>query len=261
VAQPLKLQLPNVTLVAIDHGAAYALTRWSLDRCLAAADFADVVILSDVDLLPGAHWIKTTADSPIAANMLLWYELPKHLLSTHFLYAQWDSWVINPDAWTDQFLAYDYIGAPWPMSTRPPPHNVGNGGFSLRSRALMDYVSRQHLNFHHPEDVGLCCYYRALLERQGFRWPEPRLAHRFSAEMVWPHGVTPFGFHGAYNFPAVMMPEEYEEIAALASPYVLGSDIWAHLQGLFAYIRAGHPTPTWCGPFQPGWDAWLKRAA
>jgi hypothetical protein len=256
----VKLKLPNVTLVAIDH-AAYALTRWSLDRCLAVAEFGDVVVLSDVNLLPGAHWVKTNADNAIDATKLAWFEVPKHILSTHWLWVHWDSWIINPAAWTDAFLDYDFVGAPWPTTSWPPPHNVGNGGFSLRSQAMTDYVRRKKLDFYHPEDVGLCVYYRALLQYQGFRWPDARLAQQFSAEMVWPHGVVPFGFHGGYNFPAVMAPEEYDEVAALASPYVLESGVWQHLQGLFDYIRAGNPHPSWCGPFRPGWDEWLRRAA
>lgn len=35
------------------------------------------------------------------------------------------------------FLEYDYIGAPWPLSYEINRHSVGNGGFSLRSKSVM----------------------------------------------------------------------------------------------------------------------------
>lgn len=37
----------------------------------------------------------------------------------------------------DEFLDYDYIGAPWPKSSNINKYNVGNGGFSLRSKKIM----------------------------------------------------------------------------------------------------------------------------
>lgn len=253
----LKLQLPDVTLVTIDH-AAHALTRRALHKCLALADFADVVVCSDQDILPGARWVRTKADSSMAANMVLWEELPKHIRSSHFLYAHWDSWVINPAAWSDTFLDYDYIGAPW--IHRHPPYNVGNGGFSLRGRNMANYI-RNKFPFYNPEDYGICVYYRAVLEDQGFCWPRDKIAAQFAAETQWPQDFLPFGFHGASNFPMVMSPEEYDEVVALATPYILNSEIWSHLQALFDFIRQGHPRPDWCAPFQPGWDKRLGEMA
>ncbi len=42
------------------------------------------------------------------------------------LVIQYDGFILNPDAWRDEFLDYDYIGAPWNFcskmmrfSTRP----------------------------------------------------------------------------------------------------------------------------------------------
>jgi len=60
------------------------------------------------------------------------------------LLVQPDGFVINPDKWDNQFFEYDYIGAPWeqvPHSYLDPwgkPHRVGNGGFSFRSKKLLD---------------------------------------------------------------------------------------------------------------------------
>ena len=37
----------------------------------------------------------------------------------------------------DQFLIYDYVGAPWPSNQTDTKNLVGNGGFSLRSKDIM----------------------------------------------------------------------------------------------------------------------------
>jgi len=43
----------------------------------------------------------------------------------------------------NDFLEWDYIGAPWPREQNDTPNGVGNGGFSLRTRAVMlDVISR-----------------------------------------------------------------------------------------------------------------------
>jgi len=51
-----------------------------------------------------------------------------------------DGYAENARHWTDEFLAYDLIGAPWPCSVNEPFGNslVGNGGFTIRSRRFLD---------------------------------------------------------------------------------------------------------------------------
>lgn len=43
----------------------------------------------------------------------------------------------------DDFLHYDYIGAPWKVCQDDNLHHVGNGGFSLRSKSVMINVCKQ----------------------------------------------------------------------------------------------------------------------
>ncbi len=40
----------------------------------------------------------------------------------------------------DKFLYYDYIGAPWPLDTNSNKSRVGNGGFSLRTKRIMEKI-------------------------------------------------------------------------------------------------------------------------
>ena len=50
-------------------------------------------------------------------------EAPK---TSHALMIQFDGYVLSGDRFSDNFLSYDYIGAPWPHYQS---HKVGNGGF------------------------------------------------------------------------------------------------------------------------------------
>ena len=58
-------------------------------------------------------------------------------------------WLVSEDGnrWRDEFLEYDYIGAPWnvPAGSR---NNIGNGGFSLR-RKFLEVSSKLRYN---PDD-------------------------------------------------------------------------------------------------------------
>ncbi len=111
------------------------------------------------------------------------------------LMIHWDGYVIDGARWSDDFLKFDYIGAPWPFE---PKYKVGNGGFSLRSRRLLQWLASSHLQHVHPEDAVICKVYRASLEKLGMRFADVDTALRFSVE----HGEAPaptFGFHGIFN--------------------------------------------------------------
>ena len=76
------------------------------------------------------------------------YNLNEHVDSDFALTIQHDGFIINPNAWRDDFLDYDYIGAPWPWReqgfvTPFGEHiSVGNGGFSLRSKKLLELPTK-----------------------------------------------------------------------------------------------------------------------
>jgi hypothetical protein len=77
------------------------------------------------------------------------------------LVAQWDGFVWQHRMWDPAFLDYDYIGAPWPAHlTRGEQHRnhrVGNGGFSLRSRKLQQFLAEDpRVEVTDNEDVVIC---------------------------------------------------------------------------------------------------------
>ena len=51
------------------------------------------------------------------------------------LIMQEDSFIFRDNI--DDFLSFDYIGAPWPKHQNDTNNNIGNGGFSLRSKSIM----------------------------------------------------------------------------------------------------------------------------
>jgi hypothetical protein len=61
------------------------------------------------------------------------YDLWKYIEGTHCLIVQYDGYILNANAWTDEWLNLDYIGANNGAG--------GNGGFSLRSKKFCKYVA------------------------------------------------------------------------------------------------------------------------
>lgn len=134
--------------------------------------------------------------------------IPSIIDTDYALYVQSDGFPVNKDAWTDEFYDYDYIGAPWPFY-RDGLGDVGNGGFSLRSRRLHDALQdlRVGKNFLNSafEDTLICRTFRQQLEKNyGIKFAPVELAARFSMET--PSGVPDidkwvgksFGFHGKF---------------------------------------------------------------
>lgn len=127
--------------------------------------------------------------------------LAPYIHTTHVLIIQWDGFVTNPRMWRNDFLKYDYIGAPW--YHRPQPVMVGNGGFSLRSKRLLDALSALPTPAEEPEDSAICIYLRdQLQDAHGIVFAPLNVAQAFSCEYGgWREA---FGFHGMHNFAHVM---------------------------------------------------------
>ena len=142
--------------------------------------------------------------------------LGDHFHTSHLLVVQWDGYVVNASAWTDEFLAYDYIGAPWGFHT--DQHRVGNGGFSLRSRRLFDALKDETISKLDPEDHAICRWYRPYLEQHhAIRFADEELAKHFSFETTYIDQL-PFGFHGLFNMWMFLSPQELAGFVSQLSP-------------------------------------------
>lgn len=115
------------------------------------------------------------------------------------LVTQHDAWVLDENAWDDRFYDYDFLGAPWNYIDG---RNVGNGGFSLRSKKLQHILATDDFIMSmHPEDDAICRTYRHYLElKYDIKFAPEELADKFSYELREPIQST-FGFHGKFHEP------------------------------------------------------------
>jgi len=107
--------------------------------------------------------------------------------------------------WNDKFLDYDYIGAPWSQQNQwveSYDARVGNGGFSLRSKRLLEATSKfSDVPTHEDLLFTQRRYFRTQVEREfDFKIAPPYIAYQFSQEQIFPGLNVPigqsFGFHG-----------------------------------------------------------------
>jgi Protein of unknown function (DUF5672) len=204
-APPRRISVESTTLCAIDCLSPGLAVR-SLRKSMAQCRFDSVKLLTS---LPGRHeGIEVVAIDPINSiedySLFVRKSLARYIDTPFALVTQWDGYVTHGDSWSQEFLAYDYIGARWPTEVMKktggqPQYNVGNGGFSLRSQRFLRAGSDPKLTLIHPEDVHMCRTYRRLLEvEHEMQFAEAGIADRFAFEMEAPPGV-PFGFHGCVN--------------------------------------------------------------
>lgn len=190
------LNLPDVTLVCIDclnHASAIK----AINKSIEGINFDNVLFLSDKafysDYYECVSIDKITSKEGYS-NFIL-RELVNHIDTSHGLIIQFDGYVINPELWNDEWLNYDYIGAPWWYDK----HNVGNGGFSLRSKKLMEAVNSFETVLH-PEDDFICRLSRITLEQYfDIKFAPVDVAKVFSYEPNHkrePFNNDTFGFHG-----------------------------------------------------------------
>ncbi|MBI3367898.1 MAG: hypothetical protein HY021_05465 [Burkholderiales bacterium] len=221
------LALPQVTLVCVDSREP-RLALAAMRRSMAQVRFGAALLFTDVTRLshlpPDIGVVDTRIASAAEYSSFVLRRLMPYIASSHVLVVQWDGFVVNPQAWDPTFLQYDYIGAPW--HDVPGNAGVGNGGFSLRSRRLLEaFAAHASLAATHPEDLCICRDQRERLTREHDILFAPRaLAERFAFERTRPTGPS-FGFHGLFNLPAVLpRAEVHALLGALPAEMMRGLD-------------------------------------
>lgn len=237
------LKLDNVTLLTLfwgdnDHSLN---SIKSMQNCMNKISFGEKVIITDGDSAKRhdefiqKHDIKyIPMQDSISSNLKddtqrenfsnTFLQKLKDSVETEFcLNIQSDSTIIDEEKWTDNFLEYDYIGAPWPeyiLKTSDMcqdkikwfPNVVGNGGFSIRSKRFIDSCFNLE-TFHKNEDLNVCIFNYYNMINRGVKFAPKELAYEFSVE----HPINTlgsydrnilstyksFGFHGDFN-PAGM---------------------------------------------------------
>jgi hypothetical protein len=213
--------LSDVTLVAVTSVAIEA-TADALRKSMEQADFARVLLLSNRRpqvRLDGINWIEIKAlRSRADYSRFMLRDLFPHIATPHALCVQWDGFVINGAAWQSDFANYDYIGAVWPHFA--DEYRVGNGGFSLRSRRLLEACGALPFDGEQAEDLVIARHHRAYLEESGIRFAPESIAAEFAYERSASTGRE-FGFHGAFNLVRHLAPREALNVFRSLDPSML----------------------------------------
>lgn len=206
-----RLSLPHVTLLAVTSVNVLATIR-ALEASIAKIDFAECLLFTHEPLPPLHPAIRAVPIARLTSSQayseFLLSQLAAHVDTSHCLVVQWDGHVLDAGRWDPAFLDYDYIGASWPQFS--DGHDVGNGGFSLRSRRLLDACRAPRFQPAHPEDIMIGRTHRAWLEAQGLRFAARAVADRFSTERAG-NLLTSFGFHGVWHMPRALGVEQFWE--------------------------------------------------
>lgn len=185
---------------------------------------------SDLALPPGVRQVEIAPlTSSEAYSRFVLRELAPWIVTSHCLIVQWDGFIVNPYLWDERFLAYDYIGASWPQFT--DGHDIGNGGFSLRSRRLLQACRLPaFLHDGEAEDLAICRTNRTMLEEShALRFADQAMADRFAAERR-SRVSDAFGFHGAFNLIDAVGPRAAGKIfCKLDHRTSLQVDFWSIL--------------------------------
>lgn len=192
----MKPSIPNLTVICV-AGNKYGESIASLFRAKREIEAAAFVFLTNNNLkITGIDCInvgglKTWSEY----NRFIIKNLRDYFTTDYCLLVQWDGLVLDGSLWSEDFLKYDYIGAAWLNG------ECGNGGFSARSKKLMDIVADDDfIDITEPEDVSLCTLYKKYLqEKYDITYAPKEVCDRFSFELNEPLFKT-FGRH-AFHWP------------------------------------------------------------
>ncbi len=204
-----RLALNQVTLCAATS-INVGVTIRALEASLEQVDFAACKLFTNEKVTPDHPAIIVVPITPLhssaAYSDFMLRHMVDHIDTSHCLVAQWDGHVLDATRWEPDFLDYDYIGASWPQFD--DGHDVGNGGFSLRSRRLMMVCRERGFVPSHPEDIAIGRINRAWLEERGMRFATREIADRFAAERAGDIAQS-FGYHGVWHMPRAIGVEPF----------------------------------------------------
>jgi len=216
------IDLSQISLVAIDGVGDDINTIKALKYSSKDIKFKDIIYITSGNYKPNF------TNNTVNINKLSWNDYNKFCLtelctyvdSDYLILIQSDGFIINPKKWNNDFLKYDYIGAPWPISNlstnifRWPMilnhvsstkklNQIGNGGFTLRSKKLLNYTSILYTDemYSIPEDVIISLLLKDKLIELGLSFTDDiSFASSFSCESKNIDGKilssdNSFGFH------------------------------------------------------------------
>jgi hypothetical protein len=216
------IELPNITFVSVDgrqssnknfhHYTEFGHLYWLIKYAEYANKYFKfgryLILTPDADKYKHdfIEFEKTVSFGYKGYSHFMIFGLKSHITTDFCLVYQSDGSIINPSLWDNSFLNYDYIGAPWGLNAPIPKRFkayrnysccVGNGGFSLRSKKLLDIGSTIPF-FNGNEDLFLLLKNKQYLLDNGIKIPDCDFARKFSIEYPIDTNHTTentFGFH------------------------------------------------------------------
>jgi hypothetical protein len=225
-------ELPDVTVIIADT-KNYGRAAYAIVKTLEQIKPAKTVWLTDIDYNhPDVEVIKIAAiKSKADYSRIMIKELTKYFQTPYCLTIQHDGYCISGESWNDEFYKYDFIGASWlyPDEDR----NIGNDGFSLKSKRLCDILMNdEFIEIVEPCDEIIGRLYRRYLEQKyDIKYPSEEVADTFSYELRTPICKT-LGFHGYFHAP-------YQETIMITREGAMG-DIIALEPVLHYFYKKGY---------------------
>lgn len=184
------VNLDNVTLFSVDC-KYYERTILSLKECMKHFSFNEVVFLGDkepINISDNIKFIKIKSLKNLDEySSFMIKDLPDYINTEYCMSVHHDGWIINHKNWKDEFLKYDYIGAPWSKSCHFLPqgekYRIGNGGVSIRSKKLMELAKQYAPDSGYHEDTLISHTLRDKLEKSGIVFAPIDVARYFSYEL------------------------------------------------------------------------------
>jgi len=279
----------NITIVSVDgrFGELFG-AQCALFHSLQELPGAKAILLSPERpryLLEGIKHISINPLGYLEYGLFIIYALHRFILTDFALIVQADGWVLNGSQWHEDYYNYDYIGSPTHFARVTIGQNISylddykwinmiadlsckvdvvlNGGFSLRSRRLLEAPTRLNLPCILPpvtringppyrmfwesasqcEDVQLCVNMRTELEKYGIKFAPLEVAKYFAFEHLdikFHHGLDLtkcFGHHSQLRQIKSAMPLIVEyQFAEKELPLIIGEDLVGNLLQHLGYV-------------------------
>lgn len=198
-----KLHLSNVSLICVDCANIDRAIK-SMETCLYYVYFDSVKLLTSIQT-NYQHAVKTHhIGSKIEYTHFMIKELWEYIDTDYCLIVQHDGYILNPDAWDNNWYNYDYIGGNDYWTGSGAEGTGGNGGFSFRSKRLHvvlkdnyqelnQYSSRKKI---YSEDMYISRDSANWLKQRGYKFATREIQEKFSAHGRHKLWNGHFGCHG-----------------------------------------------------------------
>lgn len=199
------IELPEVTLLIYNPDKDSNVSARVLNHCCKHIKFGAVKHLcsepptipsvGEVIVLPKSSWEE--------GQRFQSYGINEFFDTRYVFHIETDGYPVNFDLWNNDFLSFDYIGAPWPVQYTQN-NRVGNGGCSIRSKKFTQYCWDNQDKYIEgmSSDIWFCQYMYEDARKHVYFAPL-NVAQRFSFELpvheypdwTWEQS---FAFHGKF---------------------------------------------------------------